>query len=31
MGAARAFADDVVEQYLVSLGGDTADTMEADA
>jgi hypothetical protein len=31
MGAARAFADDVVEQYLVPLGGDTADTMEADA
>lgn len=31
MGAARAFADDVVEQYLVPLGGDTADTEEDGA
>jgi hypothetical protein len=31
MGAARAFADDVVEQYLVPLSGPAAETMEDDA
>jgi hypothetical protein len=31
MGAARAFADDVLEQYLVPLSGPAAETMEDDA
>jgi hypothetical protein len=31
MGAARAFADDVLEQYLVPLSGADANTMEDDA
>ena len=31
MGAARAFADDVLERYLVPLSGDAAETMEDDA
>lgn len=31
MGAARAFADDVLEQYLVPLSGDAAETTEDDA
>jgi hypothetical protein len=31
MGAARAFADDVLDQYLVPLSGPAAETMEDDA
>lgn len=31
MGAARAFADDVLDQYLVPLSGADAETMEDDA
>lgn len=31
MGAARAFADDVLDQYLVPLSGAHAETMEDDA